>query len=168
MLSVPLPPRAASAAWLLDAGVPEPDDWLALAAGAPLLALALSSSGERVLLDALLDEVRGGGGVDPLASAAALERVIRTEKRPAPLKRLLGWAQKWLFDLHLATEALPPRYFLRQAAVLQGLAKGTDSRRILAFSRKALQYKAQCEQPLNNRLFLEDFFLGYARIFRST
>jgi len=167
-VSVPLPPRAVAATWLHDAGVDQPDDWLALAAGAPLLALALSSSGERTLLEALLAEMSGGGGVDPLASAAAIERVVKAEKRPAPLKRLLEWAQKWLFDLHLAAEALPPRYFLRQAVLLRELAEGTDSRRILAFSRMALQYKAQCEQPLNSRLFLEDFFLGYARVFRST
>jgi len=167
-VSVPLPPRAIAAKWLHDAGVAEADDWLALAAGAPLLALALSGSGERTLLEALLAEVSGGGDVDPLASAATLERVVKAEKRPAPLKRLLEWAQKWLFDLHLAAEDLPPRYFLRQAVLLQELARGTDSRRILAFSRMALQYKAQCEQPLNSRLFLEDFFLGYARVFRST
>lgn len=166
-VSVPLPPRAAAAAWLHDAGVAEPDDWLALAAGAPLLALALSSSGERSLVDALLAEVSGGAGVDPLASAALLERAIKNEKRPASLRRLLEWAQKWLFDLLLATEALPPRYFVRQAALLQDLARGTDNRRVLAFSRKALQCKPQCEQPVNNRLFLEDFFLGYVRVFRS-
>jgi DNA polymerase-3 subunit delta' len=167
-ISMPLPPRASATTWLRDAGVAEPDDWLALAAGAPLLALALNSSGERALVEALLAAVSAGAGVDPLASAAALERVLRSERRPAPLRRLLEWTQKWLFDLLLATEALPPRYFLRQAALLRDLASGTDSRRILAFSRKAIQCKAQCEQPLNNRLFLEDFFLGYVRVFRNT
>ncbi len=167
-INAPLPPKASAAAWLRDAGVGEPGDWLALAGGAPLLALALHSSGEGGLVEALVAEVSGGAGVDPLASAAALERVIKTEKRPVPLRRLIEWAQKWLFDLLLATEALPPRYFLRQAALLRDLASRTDDRRILAFSRKALQYKAQCEQPLNNRLFLEDFFLGYARVFSST
>ncbi|EXI71073.1 MAG TPA: DNA polymerase III subunit delta' [Candidatus Accumulibacter phosphatis] len=166
-VSVPLPPRAIAVAWLRDAGVAEPDDWLALAAGAPLLALALSSSGERTVLEALLAEVSSGAGVDPLAAAARLERVVKADKRPAPLKRLLEWAQKWLFDLNLATEALPPRYFLRQAELLQELAQGTDRLRLLAFNRKALQYKAQCDQPLNSRLFLEDFFLGYARVFQS-
>jgi len=167
-ISVPLPSRASAVAWLRDAGVAEPEDWLALAAGAPLLAFSLNSSGERVLVEALLAAVGGGAGADPLASAAALERVVRTEKRPAPLRRLLEWAQKWVFDLLLATEALPPRYFLREAARLRALASETDSRRILAFSRKAIQCKAQYEQPLNNRLFLEDFFLGYVRVFRST
>jgi len=38
----------------------------------------------------------------------------------------------------------------------------------LAFNKKALQYRAQCEQPLNSRLFLEDFFLSYVRLFRTS
>jgi hypothetical protein len=38
----------------------------------------------------------------------------------------------------------------------------------LAFSRKTIQYKLQCEQPLNSRLFIEDFLLSYVALFRST
>jgi len=154
--------------WLRDAGVGDPENWLALAGGSPLLALELSASGERVLLDSLLAEVSRGAGLDPLAAASRLDKVVKAEKRPAPLKRALDWVQKWLFDLTLASEGLPPRYFLAQAALLQRLAQTTDSRRLLAFSRKAIQYKAQCEQPLNSRLFIEDFLLGYAGLFRRS
>ncbi len=127
--------------WLRDAGVRDAEDWLALAGGSPLLALELSASGERVLLDSLLAEVSRGAGLDPLAAASRLDKVVKAEKRPAPLKRVIDWAQKWLFDLTLASEGLPPRYFLPQGPLLQRLAQATDTRQLLAFNKKALQYR---------------------------
>jgi DNA polymerase-3 subunit delta' len=168
VLPVRRPAPAVAIKWLHDAGVRDAENWLALAGGSPLLALELNGSGERVLLDSLLAQVSRAQGLDPLAAAAEMDKVVKGDKRPAPLKRAFDWAQKWLFDLTLASEGLAPRYFLAQAALLQRLAQGTDSRKLLAFSRKAIQYKAQCEQPLNSRLFLEDFFLSYARLFRTS
>lgn len=154
--------------WLHQAGVRDAEDWLALAGGSPLLALELAGSSERALLDSLLAQVSRAERLDPLAAAAQIDKVVKAEKRPAPLKRTLDWAQKWLFDLTLASEGLPPRYFLAQAALLQRLAQATDTRRLLVFNRKAIQYQRQCEQPLNSRLFLEDFFLNYTRLFRTS
>jgi DNA polymerase-3 subunit delta' len=124
-------------------------------------------SGERVLLDSLLAQVSRGRG-----SIRWLRRPSRQggqgRKASGTFEARFDWAQKWLFDLTLASEGLPPRYFLAQAALLQRLAQGTDTRKLLAFNEKAIQYKAQCEQPLNSRLFLEDFFLSYARLFRTS
>jgi len=48
---------------------------------------------------------------------------------------------------------------------LERLARTMDTFRLLAFQRKALQYRMQCEQPVNSRLFLEAFFLNYAATF---
>ena len=154
--------------WLRQAGVDDAARWLALAGGSPLLAVELVSSDEGSLLDALVGEMARGATLDPLAAAAALDWVIKAEKRPAPLKRLLEWAQKWLVDLCLSAENMPPRYFLAHADVLQSLARSTASVNLLAFNRKTLQYKLQCEQPLNGRLFLEDFFLNYAALFQNS
>ena len=165
-LSIPLPVRSRSEEWLHQAGIGDAAHWLALAGGSPLLAVELGSSEERVLLDALIAEMARGSNLDTLAAAAAVDRVIKAEKRPAPLKRMIEWSQKWLLDLTLASEGLPLRYFLSQAQLLKRLAKTTESANLLAFNRKTLQYKIQCEQPLNSRLFLEDFFLSYAALFR--
>ena len=135
--------------------------------GAPLLALDWAQSDERQLLDALLVELLRAPRLDPLQAAAALDRAVKAEKRPAALKRVIEWAQKWLADLALASHAQPPRFFITQAEALRRQAAASESARILAFGRKAIQYKAQCEQPLNSRLLLEDFFLGFAALFRS-
>ena len=165
-LPVAQPERGRSEQWLKQSGVSDAAHWLALAGGSPLLAVELGSSDERELLDALIAQMARGGKLDPLSAAAALDRVIKAEKRPAPLKRMIEWSQKWLFDLTLASEGLALRYFLAQAQSLQRLASSSDSAKLLAFSRKTIQYKLQCEQPLNSRLFLEEFFLSYVALFR--
>lgn len=161
------PTQSLAAQWLSAAGIRDAENWLALAGGAPFLALGLSASGEGVLLDALLAQVSQGRALDPLTAAANLDKVIKAEKHPAPLKRMLEWGQKWLFDLTLASQGLPPRYFLAQATLLQGLAQASETRKLLAFNRKTLQYKTQCEQPVNSRLFVEDFLMSYARLFHD-
>ncbi len=166
-LPVPQPARSRAEEWLRQADVGDAAHWLALAGGSPLLAVELGGNEERILLDALVAEMSRGSRLDPLAAAAALDRVVKAEKRPAPLKRLIEWVQKWLFDLTLVSAGLPVRYFLAQAQFLQRQASTTDTAILLAFSRKTLQYKMQCEQPLNSRLFLEEFFLSYAALFRT-
>lgn len=166
-LIVRKPSQARAVEWLRGAGIADPEVCLALAGGSPLSARELGNSGERSLLDTLLAQLSPGPRFDPLVAAAELDRRIRADSQPAPLRRVLEWAQKWLFDLTLVGIALPPRYFLRQATLLQSLAALTNKRRLLEFNRKAIQYKAQCEQPVNSRLFLEDFFLAYGRIFET-
>lgn len=164
-IPVQVPARAKASEWLRQAGVSDGEQSLALAGGSPLLALELGGKNERILLDALIAQVSRGRDLEPLAAAAILDKTVKAEKRPAPLKRTLDWVQKWLLDLTLASAGLPPRYFLAQASLLQRLAKATDTGKLLAFNRKAIQYKAQCEQPVNSRLFLEEFFLNYAKLF---
>jgi DNA polymerase-3 subunit delta' len=167
-LPVPLPSSEAATRWLADEGIESPERWLALAGGAPLLAAELGASGEREIIDALLAQLGRGVRLDPLVAAAALEKVIKAEKGERggpPMKRLMEWAQKWLFDLGLAHAGLPVRYFVGEKPQIEQLAPQCDTCRLLAFARKSLQYKRHSEHPLNSRLFLEDFFLGYAGIF---
>ena len=73
------------------------------------------ASDERALVDALVSELARGDKLNPLSAAAAVDRVVKAEKRPAPLKRAIEWAQKWLLDLTLCSENQAPRYFLAQA-----------------------------------------------------
>ena len=168
LLAVPQPARKVAAAWLAQAGIGEAAHWLALAGGAPLLAVELAGDDEHAALAVLVAEMSRGSELDPLAAAAAVDRVVKADKRPAPLKRTIEWSQKWLLDLALASEGLPSRYFLAHENVLRGLAQATTTPNLLAFGRKTLQYKSQSEQPLNSRLFLEEFFMAYAALFRAS
>lgn len=165
VMPLPLPSPALAAAWLKAAKVDTPERWLALAGGSPLLAVALSESGERGLLEAIVLQMAQGPRLDALAAAATVDKLVKADKAGQPLKRLMEWAQKWLFDLSLAGNGLPPRYFIAETKRLQQLAARTEVRRALAFGRKTLQFKAECEQPLNSRLFLETFFMEYAALF---
>jgi DNA polymerase-3 subunit delta' len=167
-VAVAQPASTLATEWLRQAGVADAERWLALAGGSPLLAVELGSPEQRALLDALVVEMLRGKHLDPVAAAAAVDKVLKAEKGAAPLKRMVEWSQKWLFDLMLANEGQPLRYFVPQAPLLQRLVQGIDSRKLLAFNRKAIQYKAQCEQPLNSRLFLEEFFLSYSALFRMS
>ncbi|MES2772061.1 MAG: DNA polymerase III subunit delta' [Pseudomonadota bacterium] len=164
-----IPPVNVSRAlrYLQDEQVEDAARYLALAGGAPLLAAQLSRQGARQLLDALLVEMSRGRQLVPVQSAAALERILKADKNSAALKRLIEWAQKWLFDLALTCLARPPRYFLAETASLKSLAALTNTLKIMAFNRKAIQYKADCEQTLNTRLFLENFFIHYAALFQK-
>ena len=165
---IPLPVPDDAQRWLREAGVDAAERWLALSGGAPLLAARLGASGERQIIDALVDHLVRGEALDPLVAAAALEKVVKADKGEAgnpPMRRLMDWAQKWMFDLGLANAGLPVRYFVGETSKIGCLASRCDRQRLLAFARKSLQYRRQSEHPLNSRLFLEDFLLGYAGIF---
>lgn len=164
-VAVATPSAERAREWLAAEGVDTPERWLALTGGAPLLAAELAGSGERTVLEAVVAQLSRGRGLDPLAAAAALEKTLKAEKGASPMKRAMEWGQKWLFDLALAAEHLPVRYFVGEKMAIDGLAAGVDRQKLLAFGRKAIQYKRHSEHPLNSRLFLEDFFLGYAALF---
>jgi len=166
-IAIGQPPPARAAEWLAQAGIKDAARWLALAGGSPLLAIDLAGSDENALVAALVGELSRGGRLDALAAAASLDRVLKSSNRPAPLRRTLEWVQKWLVDLTLASEALPLRYFIAETATLRTLASAATLAKLLDFNKKTLQYRLQCEQPLNSRLFLEDLFLNYAALFRS-
>lgn len=163
---VTVPEHARAMEWVADAGVDDPERWLALAGGAPLLAVELGGGEERVLVDALVAELAKGRNLDPMSTAAAIDKVIKAEKRPVPLRRAVEWLQKWLADLLVIKAGGVPRYFTAQASALRESSRFATLPGLLAFSRKALQYRQHCEQPVNSRLFFEDFFLNYAALFR--
>lgn len=167
-IAIPQPRAELATAWLDEKGVADAQRWLALAGGSPLLAAELGTSGESAVLDALISQMARGKNLNPVAAATALDLVLKAKKGAAPLKIVVEWSQKWLLDLTLASQRLPPRFFITQAKMVQKLAESTDTRKLLAFHKKAIQYKAQCEQPLNSRLFLEDFFMSYAAIFQTS
>ena len=109
-----------------------------------------------------------GHGIEPLAAAAALEKIVKAEKGERggpPMKRLMEWAQKWLFDLGMSCSGLPVRYFVGESKRIDALAPRCNRQRLLAFARKSLQYRRHSEHPLNARLFLEDFFPRLRRHF---
>ena len=166
-LFVPVPEYDCSTAWLTAKGIENAGHWLALAGGSPMLATGLALGDEYSVVNILTGELAKGTELDPLSAAISVDQAIKKVKSPIPLKRWVEWGQKWLVDLTRVRVGQKPRYFLAEEDALQKLAETTCLTGMLAFGRKALQYQRQSEQPLNSRLFFEDFFLSYMTLFRA-
>lgn len=167
VVAVPLPSEERAAAVLHAAGIGEADRWLALAGGAPLLAVELAHSGQGAWLEQLVKRLAAGRRGDALQAAAEIDKLLKDSKGRLGLRQVVEWSQKWVFDLTLACSALPVRYFLSQRATIEQLAGRAPVHVLLRFHRKLLQYRREVEQPLNARLFLETFFLDYRALFTN-
>ena len=106
-----------------------------------------------------------GGRLDPLQAAAELDKAVKDAKGRLTLKMIVDALQKWLIDLTLVANAQPPRYFLPQAATIDGLAAMIPATRLIRFYRDVIKRRQEAEQPLNARLFLEGIFLDYRALF---
>ena len=150
---------------LAEAGVSDAGRWLALAGGSPGLAVELAGSGQLAWLDILIKRLASGKTMDPLASAADLEKAVKDSKGKLPLKMLVDAMQKWMVDLNLASRGMPVRYFLPQATTISGLADMIQPVRLIRSYRTLISHRLEAEQPLNPRLFLEGVFLEYRALF---
>ncbi|MDR2189172.1 MAG: DNA polymerase III subunit delta' [Azonexus sp.] len=167
VMPVPLPAPARAEAALAAAGVTEARRWLALAGGAPGLALEWSQAGQGDWLETLIRRLAAGSAVEPLALAGELEKAVKDSKGRLPLKAVVDGLQKWLVDLQLAGNGLSVRYFLPQAATIANLAAMIPPARLSRAYRTSVARRREAEQPLNPRLFLEGLFLDYRALFAS-
>lgn len=167
VVSVPLPASERSAAILRDKGIGEAEHWLALAGGAPLLAIELAQSGQSVWLEQLSKRLGMGGRNDVLSAAADIEKLLKDSKGKLGLRQVVEWTQKWTVDLTLVRQGLPVRYFLGQRATIAQLGGNTPVHALLGFHRKLLRWRREAEQPLNARLFLEMLFMDYRALFSN-
>lgn len=165
VIPVPTPAKDRAVTALRAAGVQDAEHWLALAGGAPYLALELGKSGQGDWLDQLLRQLAAGGRNDAISTAAEIEKSLRDSKGKIGPRQVVEWTQKWTVDLLLAQRALPVRYFLSQRATMEQLVAGAPVYKLLSFYRRLLQERRQVEQPLNGRLFLETLFMDYRALF---
>jgi DNA polymerase-3 subunit delta' len=162
-VNIPAPSAAARA--LAEEGVQNPERWLALAGGAPGLAIEMSQTGQSGWLDSVLKRAGEGQAIDPISFAGDLEKQIKDSKGKIQLKSIVDFFQKWLVDLTLAQHQLPPRYFLQQQSTTATLAAMIPRVRLLHAYRALLVSRREAEQPLNTRLFLESLFMDYRALF---
>lgn len=167
VVSVPMPETALANAWLHGAGVDSPDEWLALAGGAPLLAAELAEAGQGEWLSGLLNQLSQAGRLEPLAGAAVIDKLLKDSKGRWGLKQVVEWSQKWCVDLALARNGLAVRYFVRHADTIASVVAAVPEVRLVRYHRRLLACRREVEQPLNARLFLEEFFLNYRALFAN-
>ncbi|MCL2022606.1 MAG: DNA polymerase III subunit delta' [Betaproteobacteria bacterium] len=163
-LALPMPNAALAEKFLREKGLADAVTWFALAGGAPLLALRLAEN-SAAWREIFLDHLQRGERLEVIAAAASLEKELKAVKGENPLPELVEWAQKWIIDLNLAAERLPIRFYLAQRAKITRLSENSRPVPLLSFYRYLLQLRRESAHPLNLRLFLEQFFFRYRRLF---
>lgn len=165
VVPVSLPEATVATKVLAEQGIKMPERWLALAGGAPGLAIEMAESGQTAWMDVLLKRVSEGKATDPISVAAELDKQIKDSKGKIQLKAIVDFFQKWLVDLTMARNHLPPRYFLQQQSTIADLAAMIPATRLIHAFRVLLVSRREAEQPLNTRLFLESLFMDYRALF---
>jgi len=155
-IPLPMPAAAAARAWVGQQGVENCDLALAQAGGAPLLAVQFDDMYWQQRAGFL--KAIAGNGLDALAVA---ERV--RDHAPA---LVVGWLQKWAYDLvsHKVTGQV--RYNPDFAAAIAATAERVELPEAVRFLRHVVRLQRIVTHPLNARLFFEELLLTYAALLR--
>jgi DNA polymerase-3 subunit delta' len=141
-------------AWLAEQGVAEPLLVLSEAGFAPLRARDHSQGDylkrRKDFLGRLADDT-----LDPIEQAATLDLT--------DLPEILGWLQRWTYDLVANRLTGRTRYNLDFAVPLRRTSGRADVARLGRLYRTLITYQSSLGHPLNARLIFEHLFLSYLR-----
>lgn len=151
------PPAAAARDWLRQQGISDPDLALTHAGGAPLLAACFDQ--EYWQHRASFFKAMGARAFDALALAEQLR-----DHEPA---LVVGWLQKWTYDLASQRATGKVIYNPDFAAAIAAAAGKMDMLEITRFLRYVVRLQRIVTHPLNSRLFFEDLLLSYAALARG-
>lgn len=150
---LPDPEPGQAVAWLRAQGVEDPVLALAQTGNSPLLAQRLAGKEYWQQRDFLLRRI-ADRAFDPLHVAEQI--------RDYPIPDVVGWLQKWTFDLFLSKFQGGVRYNPDYRTEIAALAKRLDMLRVMRFHRETLRLQRVIHHPLNARLLLEQLLIDYA------
>jgi DNA polymerase III subunit delta' len=158
------PEPAVANAWLsaqgIEGGEKAAAQALAEAGGAPLLALEIARDPEHAALRRFtLQQLAAGPGCDAFACGETLQ------KTAVPL--VLGWLQRWLYDVMAQQSAGRARYFPDAGKAIERCAAAVDPVALAAYWRTVVSQRAVENHPLNSRLVFESLFAGYRALFEA-
>ena len=104
-----------------------------------------------------------GGLAAPGVDAFALAEQVRD----FPLPRLLGWMQRWTYDLLSAKSVGRVRYNPDYAKALSQLAGRLRAIDIARFHRTLVRQQRSVHHPLNSRLYIEQLLFSYTALLRG-
>ena len=157
-IALPTPQATAAEQWLVEQGIANPALSLAQTGNAPLAALALDDGEFWTQRLALL-----GSLAAPKVDALTLAEQVRE----FPVGRLLGWLQRWTYDLLSASSGGGIRYnpdFEKALTRIAGTLRASDLAR---YHRHLVRQQRSINHPLNARLFIEQLLLSYAALLRG-
>ena len=149
-IPLPFPDRPTASGWLVQQGIANAEELLALAGGAPLTAarLAVSEPHRRRLIEQLRNP--------RFDVVSATEHCLRVEPSEA-----VGWLQRWVYDLLSSRLSGKIRYHVDDAEPLAKLAAAPQATALAGFLRALMGARALSQHPLNARLFFEDLLFKY-------
>lgn len=148
-LPLPVPSRDEALAWLQAQGLTEPQDWLAAAGGAPVLAARLASERQQPCppwLSRLAALAAEPGQPDTGAVADMLEKI--------PAAEWLDGLQRFYFDLMLAVAGLPARYYPALGQATKAIASRASSVSLSDTAQWLTRQQVLANHPLNPKLFI--------------
>jgi DNA polymerase-3 subunit delta' len=151
-VALPMPTGAQAVPWLEAQGVEDAATALALAGGAPQVALDGADPVRAALSRAWLRCVTDG-------SVTALSAARETKDIGAP--QVLSWLVQWTHDLARVKAGAGPRYHPRQVPALQRLSAAMTLRAITRLHRTLALRQRWIRHPLNAQLTLEALWLDY-------
>jgi DNA polymerase-3 subunit delta' len=155
VLRLRAPARDVALAWLQEAGAADAAASLALAGGAPLLALALAQPEERDWRVRVVGELSRPDGAHALAFAAGIDSAL--------LERMVFVMQTWVHDLVRMKSRGGPRHHVEAVATLRTKARRAPLEKLLALDRELVEARRLASHPLNARLMAEHLLMAYNR-----
>lgn len=153
------PSREQASAWLALQGVAEGDVYLAQAGYAPLEAVKLADEEGQARRREFLGGIADPDKVDPIGMAESL--------KSADLAEVVGWLQKWIYDLLSLRLGGRLRYQADFEATLRTLADKIALGPVLDFQRELTAVRQTVSHPLNSQLVLEQLLFSYRNLIRS-
>jgi len=151
--ALPLPDPKQVSRCLEEQGIEHPEAALAGVGGAPLIALkAAETEADR---ERFLEGLRNPR-FDPIGLAESIQRI--------PLWDVVGWLQRWSYDLLLSRLAGRVRYHVNHEGVISDTSSHCKAEDIAGYLRRLAQARSLARHPLNSKLFVEDLLLHYQRM----
>ncbi|EJL92044.1 DNA polymerase III, delta'' subunit [Herbaspirillum sp. CF444] len=152
-----LPSHDEGLAWLKQQNVKDADVWLSEQGGAPLAAFNASQGDSRETMDEFLRSLSHPGIDVALKTAERLQKI--------PVADLVGWQQRWLYDLFSLKSGGSIRYYPRYGKELGVLSGRVDTATIASALKAANDRRAIADHPLSARLFIEEMLIEYSTLF---
>ena len=163
--AVPLPQRDGAVAWLASQHVANPEQMLAQAGGAPLIAAEIAERGLESERNAWLDALSNPRTLSPVALAARLELGGRDQRRER-LAAAVDWLVAWTADLaRVLAGGAASRNPERRAAIAE-LATQVARLPLFRYHRSLLEQRTLIGHPLQPRLVAEALLIDYRALFR--
>ncbi|WP_225721700.1 DNA polymerase III subunit delta' [Candidatus Vallotiella sp. (ex Adelges kitamiensis)] len=154
-----MPNVESALAWLGSKSITDPALTLAEAGGAPLAALTIARDGYAPLKQCILEQLSSGKNCAPFSFCETLQT--------APMPLVLGWLQRWVYDLLATQMSGEPRYFLSHRNALKNISQNAAPFRVAQCLKRITQQRAVEQHSLNNRLVFEGLFIHYRGLFRG-